>query len=166
MSGTPENLESEPFSPEKFGFRRPPDSGKSGVKIYKRGPLGGRSRRTWWEDSNGTTRVEVLGVCGLHARGGVFAGLVFELEKLERRRDTARRYRRPFPEEGRLQELCRKVGPDRRPCAGADLCWHGLRWEITVYGGGLVFAVAPDHEAALLEARRLMQLDGLEEEWP
>lgn len=165
---TPENLESKPFDLEIFGFRRSPDSGKSGVKIYKKGPLGGRSRRTWWVDSCGLLRMEVLGVCGLHARGGSFAGLVFELEKLERRRETAKRYRKPFPEAARLQALYRKVGPDRRPCAGADLCWHGLRWEITVYGDGLVFAVAADYDAALLEARSLMPLHGLEEveAWP
>lgn len=166
---TPENPEFPPFDYEKYGFRRPPDSGKNGVRIYKERPSGGKSRRTSWTDSEGATRVEVRGVCSLFSRGGAFAGLVAELEKLERRRDTAKRYRKPFPQAARLQELYRRVGPDRRPCAGADLCWHGLRWEITVYASaGPVFAVATDYDAACLEARRLAALHGFEEvdSWP
>lgn len=165
---TPENLEPGAFNLEKYGFREPPDSGKSGVLIYKEPPLESKSRVTQWADSTGNPRVEVKGVCSLAGRGGIFAGLVSELERLERKRDTAKRYGNPFPAD-RLQQLYRQVGPDRRPCGCADLCWHGpLRWEITVYASaGHVFAVAADYDAALLEARRLAALHGFEEdEWP
>ncbi len=141
---TPENLESETAEGRESAFEVPLHSGKTGAVLIKKTWVSpNRFRSTVWTDSTSAPRVEVRGRCGWRRPG-------------PRQVKTVRGWKTEWPWASIL------------PCS-AELCPHGAIWEAQVYGGStLALSRAENYDAALLEARRLAELHGLEEvgEWP
>ena len=132
---TPENLESADSQRREIAFEVPLYSEKSGTLICKTWESPNRFRATVWTDSTGAPRLEVRGRCGAA---------------------------RPKPQRVKTPRGMRTEWP-WPPCC-AELCWHGVIWEVQLYGEArLIVSRAESYDAALLEARRLMGLHCLEE---